>query len=90
MSASWMNVPMSEKLHAVYKGDWHDSIVSKAMRLTTSPVPFLSEWDEALGYGAFPEGVPSEESSGPSLEGQDWTTDIPPDIAEILFGTRSA
>jgi hypothetical protein len=88
MSASWVNLPMSEKLHAVYKGDWHDSIVSKAMRIASSPVPFLSEWDEGLGYGSFPEGLVHDEGSGLPGDPQGVYTDLPTDIANILFGSR--
>jgi hypothetical protein len=90
MSASWMTVPMSEKLHAVYKGDWHDSIVSKAMRVATAPVPFLSEWDEALGYGAFPEGNLGDDGMSEGMDPTGLCSDLPADIAEMLFGTRSA
>ena len=89
MSASWVNLPMSEKLHTVYKGDWHDSIVSKAIRMASSPVPFLSEWDDSLGYGSFLEGVVADDGASQPKDAKVTYTDLPSDIADIIFGNRS-
>jgi hypothetical protein len=82
MTASWMNVPVSEKLHPVYRGDWHDSLVSKAVRVMSAPVPYISEWDENFSpvEGAVPADDPNFMNSLPSQ--------LPPEIAELLFGQQ--
>ena len=85
--SDFLMFPGSERLHAVYRGDWHDSIVSKSMRIASAPVPFLSEMEDpafnlSLVDGYSNAALQELAASSPA--------DLPPEIAEIIFGGSKA
>jgi hypothetical protein len=86
MTDSWLSLDRSEKLHQVYRGNWHDSIVPKAEKIASSPVPFLSEGQDHGIQFSIPDGT-EQNSIGEFIVPN--ISDLPPEIADILFGSSS-
>jgi len=76
----------SERLHSADTADWHERAAPRAARITTAPVPFLSVYDDepslhvsVMDGGAIAEAYSVQDAS-----------DLPPEIAALLFGAKAS
>jgi hypothetical protein len=84
MTAPWIDLAGSEKLHLVRSRGWREDIVSRAVRLVPTPVPYVGEV-----AGASSAGAPSETRGLEELMGPEWAdlhSELPADLVEMLFG----
>jgi hypothetical protein len=78
----------SERLHTVGNGDWPDVFAKRANRVLSAPVPFLSVLEEDAGFAmSMMDGTSLGDLAGLSLSD---AADLPPEIAELLFGAQAS
>ena len=85
MTDSWLPMIGSERLHSANTADWHDTVAPRAARLATTPVPFLSVYDDepslhvsVLDGSAIAEAYSVQDAS-----------ELPPEIAALLLGAKA-
>lgn len=88
MADSWLPMIGSERLHNVNATSWHDAVAPRAARLATSPVPFLSVFDDEPSiHVSVIDGSSHGEVAEFSVRD---AAELPPEIAELLFGAQAS
>ena len=87
MTRPWLHLGGSEKLHPVNTGGWHEGLWQRASKLV--PMGLELPCDEAESSLAFALG----EASGRGALGESGlasAADLPPEIAELIFGPQAS
>jgi len=86
MVSSWLQLG-SEKLHPIISCGWHEGVGGRASKLVPVNVVMHSlEGDQGLNL-ALADAAGLNEFSDAPMAG---ATDLPPEIAELIFGAQAS
>lgn len=85
MTGSWLPTNGSERLHHVRS--WNEDLLRRSARLVPTPVPYLTDREEPGIHVSLLDGANFDEFAEYSVGS---ASELPPEIAEIIFGAHAS